>query len=270
MKIKEVLDYSIGDFTVGKILAAVIAFAVCYAAVKIAVKIISGIIDKTSLDVTLKKYIKTAVKCVLGFIAAIIVVDTLGVSTTSFVAAFSVVGLAVSLAVQDSLSNVASGIMLLVSKPFKAGDFIETDGISGTVAITSLIHTKIITPDNKTVYVPNGKIIEAKITNYTYQDKRRVDIEVSASYDAPVSAVRKALLSAVKSVGLFTDEPEKPFAAVVSYDESSIKYVIRAWTDTANYWDSYYALNEEIKTQFDAYGIEMTYNHINVHIVDNK
>lgn len=270
MKFRDVLDYAIGDFTVGKILAAVITFVVCYAIIKIIFSFVSRLIEKTSLDVALKRYIKAGIKIILWFITAIITVDALGVSTTSFVAAFSVVGLAASLAVQDSLSNLASGIMLLVTKPFKIGDFVEIDGVSGTVAIISLIHTKLLTVDNKTVCVPNGKIISAKIVNYTAEEKRRVDMEICASYDAPITAVREALLKAVEKTELFEDKPEKPFAAVLSYDDSSIRYIVRAWTKTEKYWDAFFALNENIKAVFDEYGIEMTYNHINVHMIENK
>lgn len=266
MKFEEILDYSIGSFTVGKILAAVIAFVICYLAIKIIIRLLNKILEKTSMDSALRKYLKAAVKIVLYFITAVIVVDALGVSATSLVAAFSVVGLAASLAVQDSLSNLASGIMLLVTKPFKSGDFVEIDDVSGTVVIISLVHTKLLTIDNKMIYVPNGKVIATKIVNYTAQKKRRVDIEISASYDAPIENVRKSLLDAVEDVRLFSDSPQKPFAAVVSYDESSIKYVVRAWTETEKYWDAYFALNEMIKTEFDKNNVEMTYNHLNVHI----
>ncbi len=270
MKFRDILDYAIGDFTVGKILAAVITFVICYLVIKVIFSLLSKVIDKTSLDIALKRYIKTGIKIILWFVTAIITVDALGVSTTSFVAAFSVVGLAASLAVQDSLSNLASGFMLLVTKPFKIGDFVEIDGVTGTVNIISLIHTKLLTADNKMVYVPNGKVISAKIVNYTTEAQRRVDIEISASYDAPISTVREALLKAVEKTELFEETPEKPFAAVLSYDDSSIRYVVKAWTMTDKYWQAYYALNEEIKTEFDEYGIEMTYNHINVHMIEDK
>lgn len=269
-KIKSFLEFSIGSFTVGKIVSAVLTFVVCCFIIKILTQIFEKLIDKTSMDETLKRYLKRAIKLVLYFITAIIVIDALGISVTSLVAVFSVVGLAASLAVQDSLSNIASGIMLVINKPFKSGDFIEVEDVSGTVSVISLVHTKITTVDNKLIYIPNSKIVSAKIVNYTAQEKRRVDIEVSASYDSPVSVVRESLLKAVDVSSMFTDEPAKPFAAVISYDDSSIKYVVRAWTDTCNYWDAYFALMENIKSEFDKAGVEMTYNHINVHMIDGK
>ena len=268
MKFREILDYSIGTFTVGKILAAVITFVIGYIVARVLSGLFARLIEKTSIDGVLKKYFKLAVKIVMYFIVAVVVIDTLGISPTSFIAVFSVLGLAASLAVQGTLSNVASGIMVLVSKPFKRGDFIEADDESGTVSSISLIHTKIVTIDNKVVYIPNSKIAESKIVNYTKHEKRRVDLEICASYDAPIQTVRQALLSAVESSEHFIDKPEKPFTAVLSYDESSIRYVVRAWTMTKDYWSAYFELTENIKAAFDSAGVEMTYNHINVHMVD--
>lgn len=266
-KISEILDYSVGNFTVGKILTAVVVFVICYLIVRLLLRLFDRILHRVSMDETLKKILKAAAKLILYFVTAMIVIDTLGVSVTSLLAAFSVVGLAASLAVQDSLSNLASGIMLLVTKPFKIGDYVEIDDVGGTVKMIGLIHTRITTIDNKMIYVPNSKIIATKIVNYTQQEKRRVDLEISASYDAPIETVRQSLLDAVSAVGLFVDTPAPPFAAVLSFDDSSIRYVVRAWVKTEQYWDAHFALLEQIKIAFDANGVEMTYNHLNVHMV---
>lgn len=268
MTFKEVLDYSVGSITVGKILVAVITFVVGYIVIKLITGAVNKLIEKTSLDGTLQKYLKLAVKLILFFILTVMTVDALGISPTSLIAAFSVLGLAASLAVQNTLSNVASGIMLLVSKPFRNGNFVEIDGESGTVASISLVHTKLVTIDNKMVFVPNSKVTSGKVINYTAQQRRRVDLEISASYDSPIDIVRAALLEAVKASELFLEVPEKPFAAVMSYDDSSIRYVVRAWTDTKKYWPAYFALTENIKKEFDKAGVEMTYNHINVHMIE--
>lgn len=266
-KISEILNYSVGNFTVGKILSAVVVFVVCYLILRVLMRLFTRILSCVNMDETLRKILLAAIKLILYFLLAMVVIDTLGVSVTSLLAAFSVVGLAASLAVQDSLSNLASGIMLLVTKPFKIGDYVEIDDVSGTVKMISLIHTRITTIDNKMIYVPNSKIIATKIVNYTQQEKRRVDLEISASYDAPIETVRQSLLEAVSAVGLFSDTPAPPFAAVLSFDESSIRYVVRAWVKTEQYWDAYFALLEQIKIAFDKNGVEMTYNHLNVHMV---
>ena len=118
------------------------------------------------------------------------------------------------------------------------------------------------------IFVPNSKITSSKIVNYTAQEKRRVDLEISASYDSPIETVRTAILKAVDDSELFIDKPQPPFVAVLSYDENSIRYVVRAWTTTKKYWDAYFALLENIKKEFDLNNVEMTYNHINVHMVE--
>lgn len=267
-RLNEILNYSVGDgFTVGKVLKAIIVFVVCYVLIRLVMRLIARIMKRFSLDATLAKIIRFAIKLVLYFVTAMIVIDTLGVSVTSLLAAFSVIGLAASLAVQDSLSNLASGIMLLVTKPFKLGDFVEADGVDGTVTLIGLIHTHITTIDNKVIYVPNSKIISGKIVNYTTQEKRRVDLDISVSYGAPISDVRRSILQSIEAVGLFLDTPDIPFVAVQSYDESSICYVVRAWVNTADYWPAHFALLEQIKVDFDQNGIEMTYNHLNVHMI---
>lgn len=269
-KLHEILEYSVGNFTVGKILSAVVAFVVCYLLMRLVVRLFDRLLARFSLDATLQKILKAAVRLILWFVTAMIVIETLGVSVTSLLAAFSVVGLAASLAVQDSLSNCAGGIMILVTKPFKIGDYVEIDDISGTVEMIHLIHTRITTVDNKMIHVPNSKIIATKIINYTAQEKRRIDLEISASYDAPLETVREALLAAANAIDAVENEPAPPFAAVLSYDDSSIRYVVRVWVKTADYWDARFALLAQIKTEFDKRDVEMTYNHLNVHMITEK
>lgn len=269
-KVHEILNYAVGNFTVGKILAAVIAFVVCYLLIKLIMRFVDRIFSKMHIDESLLRVVRAVVKVLLYFLMAMIVIDTLGVSVTSLLAAFSVVGLTASLAVQDSLSNLAGGVVLLVTKPFKVGDFVEIDDISGTVKALSLIHTRIATADNKLIFVPNSKIVATKVINYTMQKQRRVDLEISASYDAPIALVRESLLSSVEKVHLFSNTPAEPFAAVLSYDDSSIRYILRAWVNTEDYWDAKFALLEQIKADFDARNIEMTYNHLNVHMIADE
>ena len=270
MTFEKILNYSLGSFTVGKILAAVITFVVGYLIIRFVSAAFGKLVDRTSIDGTLKKYTKAAFKLILFIILSGVVIDALGISPTSFIAAFSVIGLAASLAVQDSLSNIASGIMLIINKPFKPGDYIEADDVSGTVVITSLIHTKIVTIDNKMIYIPNNKLTGSRITNYTAQEKRRVDVEVGLSYSVSVDDARTALLKAVEDCDIFIDKPQKPFVAIMSFDESSVRYVIRAWVPTKSYWDAYFALHENIKKECEASGVEITYNHINVHMVNDN
>lgn len=258
---------SIGTITVTAIFPALILLVVCLLVIKILLKLLDRVFEKSNIEKSLCKFVRTAAKYLLLFLTLLLVAATLGINVTSLIAVFSVLGLAVSLAVQGALSNLAGGIMLLASKPFKLGDYVEAGGVEGTISDIGLIHTKLLTVDNKLIFVPNGDISSSKITNYTYEEKRRVDLTFTASYDAPIDTVYKALKEAVDSIDVFIKEPA-PFIKVQSYQSSSIEYVVRAWTGTGDYWTGYYELIEKVMNVFNKYGIEMTYDHINVHMVE--
>lgn len=175
-------------------------------------------------------------------------------------------GLAVSLSVQGALSNLANGVLMLISKPFSAGDYIEAGGIMGTVKAVGFIYTTIATADNKLIYVPNSDMAAGKIINYSAETLRRVDLNFTASYDSPVETVKAALMRAVEASEVFLKEPEV-FINVFSYNDSNIEYAVRAWLKTEDYWTGYFALMENVKKEFDADNVEMTYNHLNVHMM---
>lgn len=267
-QMKSVLGIGLGSFTLEKLASAVITFIICYIAIKIIMKLIKPIINKLPFDGTLERFSLSLIKTLLYFISLIIVAQSLGINTTSLVALFSVAGLAISLAVQGSLSNIASGIVVLITKPFLAGDYIDAAGVSGVVREVGFIHTKIVTVDNKVIYVPNSDISASDIVNYSSEPLRRVDLNFEASYDAPIDNVKAALLKAVNDCGVFIDDPTV-FISVSQYKESSIEYVVRAWINNADYWTGYYGLIENVKKEFDVAGIEMTYNHINVHMIND-
>ena len=195
-----------------------------------------------------------------------IVAEHMGVSMTSLLAVLSVAGLAVSLAVQGVLSNLAGGFTLLSAKPFSIGEFVEAGGVSGTVQEIGLVHTKLLTPDRKMIFVPNSDIASAKIINYSDEEFRRVDLVFSASYDAPVSKVENVLLDLVTSHEKTLNEPAAPFARVSKYGSSAIEYTVRVWCANKDYWDVYFDITKGVKEAFDANGIEMTYDHVYVHI----
>ncbi len=265
-QMKSVLGVGLGSFTLEKLASAVITFVICYIAIKVIMKLVKPIINKLPFDGTLERFTLSLIKTLLYFISLIIVAQSLGINTTSLVALFSVAGLAVSLAVQGSLSNIASGIVILTTKPFLAGDYIDAAGVSGVVKEVGFIHTKIVTVDNKVIFVPNSDISASDIVNYSSEPLRRVDLNFEASYDAPIDNVKEALLKAVKDCGVFIEEPAV-FVSVSNYKDSSIEYVVRAWVNNADYWTGYFGLIENVKREFDAAGIEMTYNHINVHMM---
>ncbi|MCI2106397.1 MAG: mechanosensitive ion channel family protein [Intestinimonas sp.] len=248
------------------ILRAVILLVVCLIAMKVIMHLMNRAINRLNVERSLHTFLRSSLRILLWFITILIVASSLGIDATSLIAVLSVVGLAVSLAVQNILANLAGGIMVLISKPFKVGDFVEAGGISGTVADVGMVYTKIRTIDNKIIFVPNGQISGEKISNYTDQERRRVDLIFSASYDAPVEQVKAAILETVRKHPMVLHEPE-PFVRVSAYQDSAIDYALRAWCATGDYWDVYYDMLEQVKASFDQHGIEMTYNHLNVHMM---
>ena len=183
---------------------------------------------------------------------------------TGVVALASVLTLAVSLAVQNLLANVFSGFTLLYTKPFVSGDYVEIAGQGGTVQEIGLTYTKLATADNKSVSIPNSAVTATEIVNYTVLGTRRVSVEISVSYDAPTQAVLEALREA-GNVPTRLEEKE-PFAALSSYGDSAINYVLHVWSTAGDYWTTLFAVNEKVREVFAAKGIEMTYPHLNVHL----
>ncbi|MBR2934757.1 MAG: mechanosensitive ion channel [Oscillospiraceae bacterium] len=247
-----------------KVLFTIVA---CLIAVKVITNILGRMLNKSRLEQTLSNFIGSILKVVLYFIAILIVLSTLGVDVTSLVALLSVAGLAVSLALQSTLSNLAGGIQLLVTKPFAAGNFVEAGANSGTVYQVGLAYTTLITPDNKVIHVPNSDIAAARIVNYNGRDTRRVDIQVTASYEAPIQLVKDTAAKLVAADSRIHADPA-PFVRVSNYGSSSIEYTIRVWCAAADYWDVYFDLMDGLKPAFDAAGVEMTYDHLNVHVVE--
>jgi len=265
--INNFLNYGIGNFKVLTLLETVLLVIICLIAIKIIMKIVTRAIEKTDLEKGVHTFVKSAVKIVLGFLAVLIVADKLGIDVTSLIAMLSVAGLAVSLAIQDSLSNLASGLVILVTKPFKSGDYVEAGSMGGTIREIGLFYTKLVTPDNKDISVPNSQVASSIITNYSSEKTRRVELKFEADYECKVEDVKAAISKVVKANEMVLKDPA-PFIKVSAYKESSIEYVVRVWTNNADYWTVYFDLMEEVKKSFDKNKIVMTYNHLNVHLMN--
>ena len=254
-------------FTVEKALSALVLLVVCLLVIKLVLRVLAKVLERPRFDQRMRKYIFWAARVLLYILAVLIVADSLGIPMTSLVALFSVLGLAVSLAVQDVLSNVAGGLVILFSKPFQIGDYVETDACAGTVASIDLIHTKLDTVDGQRVMVPNSILSDSKITNYTQLGTRRIDHTVTASYDDAIPAVRAACLRAVAMTPDLLDSPA-PQVVVSAYGESAIEYHVRCWSRVETYWKTRNLLMENIKLAFEEAGVTMTYNHLNVHVME--
>lgn len=258
----EKLNFLNAAYIVLIIVAAVVVSRVILA-------LVGRALAKSKLDPALAKVVKTAVKFVVGVVCILLICDTLGIEITSLIALFSVVGLAFSLAVQGVLANLAGGITILGARPFRVGDFVEMDGVTGTVKEMALMYTKVDTTDNRLVYIPNKIVSEAKVVNFTQEGTRRLELTFSASYDCPVERVKGALMEAITHTPGVLADPV-PLARVGGYGDSAIDYHVRAWCAAGDYWDVYYDLHEEIKAAFDRSGVEMTYDHLNVHVLEDK
>lgn len=256
---------SVRNITANSIFSAVLVAAVCLVVMKVLLKVLDRALGRSRLDPSLQKLLRGILKAGLWFVTAIIVLGCLNIEVTSLVAVLSVVGLAFSLALQNFLSNAAGGMQLLASHPFSVGDFVEAGGCSGTVDEIGLFYTKLTTPDNKLVQLPNSTVVAGNIINFSHQPTRRVELKVTASYDAPPDRVKAALARVVEGHPLVLADPE-PMIKVEGYRDSAIEYVVRAWCANADYWTVYYDLLEGFKPAFDDAGIEMTYPHLNVHM----
>jgi small conductance mechanosensitive channel len=256
--------YSLSGFAFSKILPAVTIVVIGILAVRILMKTVGSALEKSKLEKAAHSLIKSLLQAVLYVLLGLVVASKLGIDVTGIIALASVLSLAVSLAVQDVLTNVFGGLTLLYTQPFHSGDYVEIAGQGGTVKEIGLSYTKLTTPDNKEISIPNKNVVSADIVNYTVTGKRRVDFTVTASYDAPIKSVLNALRKAANvSTRL---ESEEPFVAVSNYGDHAIEYVLRVWSTTDDYWTTKFEINEKIKEVFDADGIEMTYPHLNIHL----
>lgn len=260
---------SIGNISLGKIFSAAVVLLVCLIVIRILTKLISRLLRKSKLDAQVQSYVLKGLKLLAYLITVIIVVDSSGIPTSSLVALLSVASLGVTLAAEDILGNVAGGLVILSSRPFAIGDFIEASGTSGTVQEITLNHTKLLTLDGLTVLLPNKALSSSQMTNYTALGRRRITQKVTASYDAPTETVKQACRKALEMTDKILPDPV-PSVYLSSYGDSAIEYTVFCWATTADYWDVYCGLGEHLRDAFGQFGVEMTYNHLNVHIVENR
>lgn len=243
--------------TLEKLLYAAVLLVLCAVLIKLILKAADKLFSHSKLDHTIFGFLRTTAKAVLIFIAVMLVAGTLGIDTSSLLAILSVAGLAVSLSMQTALSNVAGALMILTAKPFRSGDYVQIGDKAGTVLTIGAVYTSLRTYDNQ--------ITTGSIVNMTSEDVRRIDVNVSASYDDAADKVRAALCAAAAAhEKTLRDRPVE--AHVVSYGDSSIQYVLRFWARTEDYWTCYNDVLDGMQEVFSAAGITMCYPHINVHM----
>lgn len=264
--LSKIMQTTLGGYSLGHILSAILTLLICLVAVRLLLKLAKRLLDRSKrMNDRLRQIILTAVKVVLYILTGIITAGALGLNTSSLTALVSVLTLGVTLAAEDILGNVAGGLVILSSHPFNIGDEIEVSGTTGIVREITLNHTKIETFDGQFVMQPNKELSSSRVINYTAMGRRRVVRKITASYDAPTEQVKAACLEAVAATPNVLPSPA-PAVYLTDYGSSAIEYSVRCWTETKDYWNAYFALNENLRDAFAAHNVEMTYDHLNIHI----
>lgn len=258
---------AVKNFSLEKLVILVGLIIASYVVIRILVNMVDRTMEHAGMERGIRTFLRSGLRVLLWVIAVCILLGYLGVPMTSLVAVLSVLSLAVSLAVQGILSNLAGGIMIVSTHPFAAGDFVELGDVSGKIKEVGLVYTVLTTSDNKEIHIPNGDISAKTIVNYSANPTRRVEVKFTVSYDAEPQTVKDSIARVVGEHGKILFTPE-PLIRVNSYGSSSVEYIVRVWCATEDYWTVYFDLQEQVKAAFDSAGIEMTYDHLNVHLME--
>ena len=259
-KIREFFD----SLTLQKILPAVLILVIGFLVVKLLLKLFDRALQRSKLEKTMFTFVKTVMRLLLYVILLLVAASALGIDVTSLVAVLSVVSLAISLAVQNALANVVGCFTLLATHPFRVGDFVQVGNDSGTVEEISMSYTKIVSPDGRRIYIPNSDAATARICNYSVIGKRRIDLYFDAAYSDPIDKVKEALLQAARHPKIIDEE--ELLVAVDSYQGSSVRYLLRAWVTSNDYYEVKLAITEAVKRSFDDAGITIPYPQMDVHV----
>lgn len=243
-----------------KVLTAIAIWIIGSWVIKIINKAASKVMDKGNYDVSLKKFLLNLIKWSLKILLIIAILGTIGIETTSFAAILAAAGLAIGLALQGSLANFAGGVLLMIFKPIKIGDLIEAQGELGVVKEIEIFTTKLLSPTNKEIIIPNAALSNGNITNYSTEGKLRIDLTIGVSYDADIKQTKDVLMK------VLTDNPQvlqdpAPSVNVSELADSSVNFAVRPYATVADYWDVYFGTIEKCKIALDAAGIEIPYPH---------
>ncbi len=249
-----------------KLIAAVAILLIGRIVVKSIKKLIVKLMNKRNVDPTITSFAASLTYSALYIFVILAALSQVGIQTTSFMAIIGAAGLAIGLALQGSLSNFASGFLIIMFRPFKLGDYVKAGGVSGSISKISVFTTEINTLDNKRIIVPNSQIMNGTITNYTAEKTRRVDLTFGVGYEADVSKVKDILNRIIKGHELILKDPE-PFVRLGNLGDSSIDFTVRVWTKTEDYWTVHFDLTESAKEGFDKENINIPYPQMDVHMI---
>ena len=243
-----------------KVIGAILIWIIGGWAIKMLLKGAKKALNKGDYDESLKKFLLNLISWVLKILLIIVVLSTVGVETTSFAAIIAAAGLAIGLALQGSLANFAGGVLLMIFKPIKLGDYIEAQGEAGTVKEIEIFTTKLLTPDNKEIIIPNGSLSNGNIINFSTEDKRRVDWTFGVGYDSDIKKTKEVILAVIQKHPLILQDPA-PAINVSELADSSINFFTRVWVNTPDYWAVKFDITEQTKEALDAAGIDIPYPH---------
>lgn len=253
-----------GSLFFKKLMGTVLILVIGVLVIRVIMRLITAALEKSHLEKAAHSLILSLARAAMYILLFLIAASQMGIDVSSIVALASVLTLALSLALQNMVSNLIGGFVILYTHPFHSGDYVEIAGQGGTVKEISMTYTVLAMPDNRIISIPNSAVAAAQVVNYSSADSRRVELTVTASYDAPTQKVLDALvLAGTVDNALLNPAPS---AVIVSYDDSAIRYSLRIWVKPGDYWDVYFQVNQRIKDVFDQQGIEMTYPHLNVHL----
>lgn len=252
----------------GHILKAVIVFLVGRFLIRMLNRLVRRLMDKRNVDISIKTFVRSLVNILLTVLLIVSVVGALGVETTSFAALLASAGVAVGMALSGNLQNFAGGLVILLFKPYKVGDWIDAQNVSGTVKEIQIFHTILTTADNKLIYVPNGALSSGVVTNYSNQTTRRVEWIVGVDYGEDYNKVEKVVCEVLAADKRILDDPA-PFIALHALDASSVNVVARVWVNSADYWGVYFDINKAIYATFNEQGINFPFPQLTVHQAPN-
>lgn len=251
------------------IIPILVTFLVCKIAIGVILKVLKKLLDKSKLDKGITSFTMGLAKVILYFVVVLIIADMLSVPISSLLATFSIVGVAASLAIQDALGNLASGAMILATKPFKVGDYVDCVATSGTVKQITFSHTVFSTPDNKIIRVPNSQILNSVITNFSETDKRRVDWVFRTANRKDEEKVKLLIKAVIDSNPLILKDPEI-FLRATKFDDAGVEYTLRVWVNSADYWTVYHDVLEEVNHLLDENGVAIPSNRLDIRIVEKR
>ncbi|QVK18691.1 mechanosensitive ion channel [Mycoplasmatota bacterium] len=252
-----------------KVIISLILLFVGLKLIKWFIKRINRRLDKSKIDPSLKSFLSPLIRVILKITLLLSIISMFGVEVTSFIALLGSFGFAIGLALQGSLSNFAGGVLILLFKPFKVGDYIEAQGFSGTVKDIHIFYTILSTPDNKKIVIPNSGLSNASLINYSAYPTRRLELKLSCSYENDTLMVKQILEKLISDHPLILKDP-KPVVYLNEYVNNSINFIVRGWAKSSDYWKAYYELMLSVKGEFDRQGISIPYPQLDVHMKSEK